>query len=60
MKQNNKRHILARYALVVGIMLAFSVLIVWNLIKTTAVQAAEWNKKADEVLMETVRQAACR
>ena len=54
MKQNNKRHILARYALVVGIMLAFSSLIVWNLIKTTAVQAAEWNKKANDVLMETV------
>lgn len=54
MKQNNKRHILARYALVVGIMLAFSTLIVWNLFKTTAVQAAEWNKKADEVLMDTV------
>ena len=54
MKQNNKRHILARYALVVGIMLAFSTLIVWNLFKTTAVQAAEWNKKADEVLMDIV------
>ena len=54
MKQNNKRHILARYALVVGIMLAFSVLIVWNLFKTTAVQAAEWNRKADAVLMDTV------
>ena len=54
MKQNNKKHILARYALVVGIMLAFSILIVWNMFKTTVVQAAEWNKKADEVLMDIV------
>ncbi len=43
-----------RYGIVVGIMLLFSVLIVWDLFKTTAVQAAEWNKKADEVLMDTV------
>ena len=54
MKNNNKRHILMRYGIVVGIMLLFSVLIVWDLFKTTAVQAAEWNKKADEVLMDTV------
>ena len=54
MKNNNKRHILMRYAIVVGIMLAFSAIIAWDLFKTTAVQAAEWNKKADEVLMDTV------
>lgn len=53
MKQNNKRHILMRYGLVVGIMLLFSVIIVWDLFKTTTVQAAEWNKKADDVLTET-------
>ena len=50
MKQNNKRHILMRYALVVGIMLLFSGIIVWHLFKTTVVQAAEWNDKADRVL----------
>ncbi len=54
MKNNNKRHILMRYAIVVGIMLAFSAFITWDLFKTTVVQAAEWNKKADEVLMDTV------
>ena len=54
MKNSNKRHILMRYAIVVGIMLAFSALIAWDLFKTTAVQAAEWNKKAAEVLMDTV------
>ena len=37
MKQNNKRHILMRYGLVVGIMLLFSVIIVWDLFKTTTV-----------------------
>ena len=39
-----------RYALVVGIMLLFSGIIVWHLFKTTVVQAAEWNDKADRVL----------
>ena len=29
MKQNNKRHILVRYGLVVGFMLLFSTMIVW-------------------------------
>ena len=54
MKQNNKRHILMRYGLVVGIMLLFSVSIVWSLFKTTVVQAAAWNEKADQVLTETI------
>ena len=39
-----------RYALVVGLMLLFSVTIVWDLFKTTAVQAAEWNAKAKRVI----------
>ena len=54
MKQNNKRHILMRYAIVVGIMLLFSAAITWKLFKTTVVQATEWNLKADQVLTETV------
>ena len=54
MKQNNKRHILMRYGIVVGIMLLFSATIVWDLFKTTTIQAAEWNKKADQVLTEIV------
>ncbi len=50
MKQNNKRHILWRYALVVGFMLLFSTMIVWNMFKLTVVQAAAWNDKAKTVL----------
>ena len=53
MKQNNKRHILVRYAIVVGLMLLFSSAIAWDLFKTTVVQAAEWNKKANSVLTST-------
>ena len=53
MKQNNKRHILARYAIVVGIMLAFSTCIAWYLFKTSIVHAAEWNEKANTVLTST-------
>lgn len=55
MKQHtNKRHILIRYAIVVGFMLLFSATIAWSLFKTTAIQAEEWNKKAAEVLMKPV------
>lgn len=53
MKETNKRHILARYTFVVGIMLAFSILIVWDLFKTSVVQAQAWNAKADSVLTDT-------
>ena len=53
MRQNNKRHILARYAIVVGIMLAFSAAIVWSLFKTTVIHSTEWNKTAEKVLMDT-------
>ena len=53
MRQNNKRHILVRYAIVVGFMLLFSVVILWDLFKTTTIQAKEWNEKANSVLMTT-------
>ena len=49
-RKNNKGHILWRYALVVGIMLLFSVAIVWDMFKTTVVYAQQWNDKASEVL----------
>ena len=50
MKQNNKRHILLRYALVVGMMLLFSVMIIASMFKLTVVHAKEWNDKANNVL----------
>ena len=50
MRQNNKGHILWRYALVVGIMLFFSTAIVWNMLKITVIHAKAWNAKASEVL----------
>ena len=53
MKQNNKRHILARYALVVGFMLTFSIAILVSLFRTTAVKAGDWNDKANTILTDT-------
>jgi len=53
MKQTNKRHILLRYSLVVGCMLVFSGLVVWDMVKTSVVHAADWNAKADSVLTQT-------
>ena len=50
MKQNNKRHILLRYAIVVGFMLLFSAMILWCMFKLTVVHAGEWNNKAKSVL----------
>lgn len=50
MKQNNKRRILLRYALVVGFMLVFSMFIIANMLKFTVVQAKAWNAKAQTVL----------
>ena len=54
MKQNNKGHILWRYALVVGFILLFSFVIIWNMFKLTVVQAPLWNKKAHTVLDSTI------
>ena len=53
MKQNNKRHILVRYGIVVGFMLLFSITIIWDLFKTTTIQAKAWQMKADSVLTIT-------
>ena len=50
MKRNNKGHILWRYALVVGFMLIFSAMIIWNMLKITVFQAQAWNTKANTVL----------
>lgn len=47
---NNKRRIILRYAIFVGIMLMFSICIVFKLFKTTVVYAGAWNEKADSIL----------
>lgn len=47
---NNKRRIILRYALFVGIMFFFSSLIVFKMFKTTVVYAHDWNLKADSIL----------
>lgn len=47
---NNKRRIILRYALFVGIMFLFSSWIVLKLFKTTVVYAHDWNVKADSIL----------
>ena len=54
MKQNNKRHILLRYAIVVGMMLLFSAMILFSMFKITIVHAKEWNKKANSVLQSVI------
>lgn len=54
-KQNNKGHILWRYALVVGAMLLFSSVIVYNMFKISIVQAKAWNAKAKSVLDVTTQ-----
>lgn len=52
-RNNNKGRILWRYAAVVGMMLLFSIAIVWNMFKLTVVHAGEWNKKAESVLNDS-------
>lgn len=46
MKQNNKSHIMWRYALIIGFTLVFVVLIVGQLVRTTIVDAPHWNERA--------------
>ena len=53
MKQSNKKHILARYLLVVGFMLMFSSLIIYDTFKTTVIYAHQWESKADSLWLDT-------
>ena len=50
MKKSNKQHILFRYLFVIGIILVFASLIVYNMSKTSVLHAKEWNNKADSLL----------
>lgn len=53
MKQNNKTHILFRYAIITLAFLLFAVAVVVKLIDTTVVTAPDWNKRAHEELSKT-------
>ena len=52
-RKNNKKHIFFRYIFIVAAMVLFSTYIVWGLVKTTVVDAARWNAKADSLLTIT-------
>lgn len=49
-KQNNKKHILFRYGLIVIGFLIFSSLIVMKMFHTTVIEAEEWNIQAEKTL----------
>lgn len=53
MKQNNKNHILFRYALIIVAFILFSMGIVWKLFETTIVNASAWNERAHKELSRT-------
>ena len=55
MRTSNKQHILFRYLVVITFILLFASMIVYNMFKTSVVQAKAWNDKADSLLTrETV------
>ncbi len=45
-KQNNKQRILLRYAFIMVSFLLIAAAVVWKLVDTTVVRAAEWNERA--------------
>lgn len=57
MKQNNKKSILVRYAVIVMAFILFGICIVFKLFNTTIVEASEWNKrsKAEMSKVDTIK-----
>lgn len=53
MKQNNKTHILFRYAIITLAFFIFSLAVVVKLIDTTVVTASDWNERAHNELSKT-------
>ena len=47
---NNKRRIIIRYVVFIGLILVFAACIVTKMFKTTVVYARDWNIKADSIL----------
>lgn len=54
---NNKSHIIMRYAFVGGVFVIFALFILFKLFRTTVVEAKEWNDRAKAELarMDTIR-----
>lgn len=48
-RNNNKKNILFRYAVISTIFLIVSAAVVYKLFQTTVIEAAEWNARAEEV-----------
>ncbi len=57
MKQNNKKNILVRYAVVVMVFILFGIGIVFKLFSTTVVEASDWNarSKAEMSRIDTIK-----
>lgn len=49
MKQKNKQHILARYGLIIGLIIAISMVVTAKLFYTTVIDAAEWKDRKSVV-----------
>lgn len=52
-RQNNKKHILARYGLVTFLVFALSAVITAKMVKTSMIDAGEWNERAERELNRT-------
>lgn len=53
MKQKNKQHILARYGLIIGLIIAISMVVTAKLFYTTVIDAAEWDAAAKGEMAKT-------
>ncbi len=54
MKQNNKKHIITRFAIISGVILFFAAGIIYKLANTTILHASEWNKRAETTLSSVI------
>ncbi len=49
-KESNKRRIFIRYGVITGFFILMGMGIVWNMFRTTVVEAAAWNERAEKQL----------
>lgn len=52
-KQNNKKHILARYGFITFLIFLFCAIIVGKMVQTTVIDAGAWNARAEKELNRT-------